>query len=239
MKNSIYIVLALLAGLVVGNWSVQSDLRKARQEITGLKEQLDARGRRDNSLQNITSMLRVPDPVPETTTERPRRRPSRRSSTNEIAVAGATSSSTTNAVVANDAERKSMEEQIKTAVDLWKTRSTLARNGFLEKIAATPVQSQMFDQAITNMNQQLSQKIQQWTDYLKQQQRELTPETGVRMMNDLSGTVVSSYDELDRVLAPGWRDQAGPKFQLFDFINPEVALPLAEVGGKMNHRSPF
>jgi hypothetical protein len=53
-------------------------------------------------------------------------------------------------------------------------------------------------------------------------------------MNELSGIVVTTYDDLDRTLPEDWRDKAGEKFQVFDFINPEVAMPLADVEGIMN-----
>ena len=67
IPNLVYVVAALLLGLVLGNWSVQSDLRKARKEIGELKEQLAASGNRGNGLQGITSLLRVPSPTPATT----------------------------------------------------------------------------------------------------------------------------------------------------------------------------
>ena len=46
MRNSLYIVVALLAGLVLGSWGVKSDLRKARKEATGLQQQLEGRNQR-------------------------------------------------------------------------------------------------------------------------------------------------------------------------------------------------
>ncbi len=61
------------------------------------------------------------------------------------------------------------------------------------------------------------------------QQGTFSPETGLRMMNDLSSTLVKAYDDLDRDMPADWRDKAGKEFQLFDFINPEVALPLADI----------
>ena len=45
-----------------------------------------------------------------------------------------------------------------------------------------------------------------------------------------------AYDDLDRTLPEDWRDKAGPKFQVFDFVNPEVALPLTEVEGTLRRQ---
>ena len=232
MKNSLYIVLALLAGLVIGSFSVKPDLRKAREEIKSLKGQLSLRSRRDENLRSVTSMLRVPQPGPAPATNAP---PLPRPVEPVIVVTNMTNMATGEVRAANVNTNRSFREQIESAVELWKTRSELARNSFLSNLSATPEQTQMFDRAITNMNAQLAEKIRQWTDYLKQEQ-EVTPESAVRMMNDLSSTIVASYDELDKTLPADWRDKAGPEFQLLDFVNPEVALPFAEVPGAMGNQ---
>ena len=222
MKTAFYVVAALLAGLVLGSWSVKSDLRKAQQEITVLKEQSSHRVTRQDNLRNITSLLRVPEATRRTETPV--------LTTNEVPVAAEAPASTTNAV-----ESPSLRENIQLAIEAWKTRSALARTGFLSNINASPVQTQMFDKAVEAMNKELGEKIQQWANHLRNQ-ADVTPETGLRMMNDLSTVVVKSYDELDRVLAPGWREQAGDGFQLFDYINPEVALPLADLENRPSFR---
>jgi hypothetical protein len=237
MKNSLYIVLALLAGLVIGNFSVKPDLRRAREENKSLKDQLSLRSRRDDNLRSVTSMLRVPQPGPAPATNAPAVQKPPEPEAVVTNVTNVVTDDFRTARARTEDARRSFEEQIKTAVELWKTRSELARNSLLSNLSATPEQTQMFDQAITNMNAQLAEKIRQWTDYLKQQQ-EVTPESAVRMMNDLSSTIVASYDELDKTLPADWRDKAGPEFQLFDFVNPEVALPFAEVQGALGER-PF
>jgi hypothetical protein len=237
MKNTLYIVIALLAGLVIGNFSVKPDLRRARDEINSLKGQLNLRGRRDDRLRNITSALRLPEPAQATATNATSvQKPVETDAGATNATNVATGDVRTAHARPEDA-RRSFEEQIKSAVELWKTRSELARNNFLSNLSGTPVQTQMFDKTITSMNAQLGDKIRQWTDYMKQQQ-DVTPETTVRMMSDLGSTVVAAYDELDRVLPADWRDKAGTEFQLLDFINPEVALPFAEVQGVLGDR-PF
>ena len=218
MRNSLYIVVALLAGLVLGNWGVKSDLRKARKEATELQRQLDGRSQRQEGVRGITSMLRVPEP---TRSRQPAAAPAVNTNA-PVAAAEVTSNA------AAPATTESPRENLETTVELWKTRSALARNSFVSNINASPVQTQMFDQTIDAMNEELGDKIRQWADDVKKQQT-FSPETGVRMMNDLSSTVVKAYDELDRVLTADWRDQAGKEFQLFDFINPEVALPLADI----------
>lgn len=230
MKNAFLIVAALLVGLVVGSWSVKSDLRVARQEIADLKKDLAARGRRETGLRGITSMLRIPEPTAPSLPEMPPENVAPRADK----PARVPSTGSTSQV---QATRQNFDDQMKSAVELWKTRSALARNSFLSNVAATPVQTQLFDQTVERMNQQLGERIRQWTDHVKQQ-KQVTPETGVRMMHNLGDTIIAGYDDLDRALPADWRDKAGPEFQLFDFINPEVALPLAEVEGAFNAARP-
>ncbi len=232
IKQVMCIVGALLFGLVLGNWSVQTDLRKARLDIADLKKQLAARGSRGNGLQGITSMLRVPEPVRAKTADAPKRQ--HRGPFGHDAGSTDTALETDRTPQPENASPEAMREQMKTAAELWKTRSALARNSFLSNLAATPEQTQAIDQTIANMNQQLGDKIKQWAEFLKLQP-EVSPETGVRMMNDLSSTLVGSYDELDHTLAPDWRDKAGKEFQVFDFINPDVALPLTDVKFDLSH----
>ncbi len=220
MKNSLYIVIALLAGLVLGNWGVKSDLRKARKEAAELREELNRRSQRQEGVRSITTMLRVPEP---TRSHRPLPpSPAPDTSTN----AAVTAPASTNAPAPT--RSRSFEENIQEAVELWKTRSALARTSFISNVGATPVQTQLFDQTVDAMNKELGDKIRQWAEYVKQQGT-FSPETGLRMMNDLSSTLVKAYDDLDREMPADWRDKAGKEFQLFDFINPEVALPLADI----------
>src|SRR5260221_3486708 len=63
MKSSFVVIVALVAGLVLGSWSGQSDLRRTRKEIAGLKAQLSRRALSGGDLRGITSLLRIPDPI--------------------------------------------------------------------------------------------------------------------------------------------------------------------------------
>jgi hypothetical protein len=216
MKHAFFLVVALLAGLVLGSWSVKTDLRNVQKENEKLKEELKQRGGRPGSMQGIATMLRIPD------THRPVTKPV------GIEVGVSTDNASTN--LAKPPE-KSPQEQIKAAMELWKTRSALARNSFLSNLDATPEQTQHFDETVNTMNQQLGEKIKTWAEMIKQQDQ-VPPEAGVRMISDLSKTLVSAYDGMDKTLPQDWRDKAGPEFQLFDFINPEVALPMAGYKGK-------
>jgi len=235
IRQVMVVVGALLLGLVLGNWPVQTDLRKARGEIADLKKQLKAHGGRGNGLQGVTSMLRIPEPVRDKivdTSSHPRRKHTR------LEDAAGDTLAETNAVSRPDASamdveiggvddgsHEDMRERVETAMELWRTRSEIARNNFLGNIAATPEQTQAVDQLVAAMNQQLGDQILKWSAYMKAEP-DVGSEAGVRMMHELSSTLVGSYDELDRALSPDWRTDAGKEFQLLDFVSPDVVLPL-------------
>jgi hypothetical protein len=125
-------------------------------------------------------------------------------------------------------DRETLRKQLEAAANAWKVRSDIARAGVLSNTAASEDQSAQFDVAMAAMNVRLSNSVRTWVDYVKEQQS-VTPETGIRMMNDLSSSVVLAYDDLDRTLQADWREKAGQKFQVLDFVNPEVVMPLTEV----------
>ena len=52
-------------------------------------------------------------------------------------------------------------------------------------------------------------------------------EAGLRMMNEITDALVLTYDELNRSMPPSWSDDAGNEFQLVDYIDPLVAMPLS------------
>ncbi len=232
MKTAILIILALLAGLVLGTWSVKDDLRRARKEVEDLKQQLSRRpAARQNGLDGITSMLKIPKDAA------PPREPSddaggvtRATGAHSNRLALTSVGSSTNALRRqhHGPDRDTLRKQLETAASAWKVRSDLARAGVLANTAASDEQTVQFDVAMAAMNLRLSNNVRTWVDYVKTQQT-VTPEAGIRIMKDLSSTLVFAYDDLDRTLPDDWRDKAGPKFQVFDFVNPEVIMPLTEV----------
>ena len=151
MKNAFFIVLALLVGLLVGNFSIKGDLRKAQEEVTALQGQLKQQGRRQGNFQNVASMLRVP--APPVIPKRPARRfgPGKNKDFESDELPAAQRD--------DKAEKKSFEEQIQKAMELWKTRSDLARGNFINNTGANPQQTQAFDSAVRQMNDELGKKI--------------------------------------------------------------------------------
>lgn len=239
MKTAVCIILALLLGLVLGSWSVKADLRRTQQEVSKLKQELLKRpaGKR-GGLDGITSMLKIPE-----TTDAPSSQPvAAAAPTNAVPASVSAPTADTHTVTFTlgtpgtnthrhrhpGAGRDGLRRQLETAAGAWKVRSDLARAGFVSNVTDTDEQAAQFDVAMAAMNMRLGNSVRTWVDYVKQQQ-DVTPETGIRIMNDLSGAMVQAYSDLDRTMPAGWREKAGPKFQVFDFVNPEVVMPLAEV----------
>ena len=234
MKLSVSIILALLTGLVIGSWSVKADLRRAQKEAADLKQQLNSRPeRRTGGLSGITSMLKLPD------------KPTRDDglSTGRVARAGMSAGAhepASNAVAfsfgntnagpwhRHGRDRDGLRKQLEIASDAWKTRADLARAGFVSNVSTADEQAIQFDVTMAAMNVRLSNSVRTWVDFIKQQDN-VTPETGIRIMNDLSSSLVQAYSDLDRTMPADWRSKASPKFQVIDFINPDVIMPLTEV----------
>jgi hypothetical protein len=241
--NVLWAVIALIAGLVIGGWGLRTDLRKAKEELKTQKSKSEKSAKRSAELNGIRTMLRLP----ETKGEIPQIQQKKKDKTE---TAGQASSNATPAMVArpgtNDLsaastnrppKHKSMSEEIKQASELWRTRVALARNSFISNAQLNKDQEIKFDVLVEAMNLRLSDRIEKWADYIKAKEV-LAPEDGVRMMNDLSGVLVLTYDEFDRTMPPDWRDKSGENFQLFDLIDPEVAMPLTEVEGILDKSGP-
>jgi hypothetical protein len=129
-----------------------------------------------------------------------------------------------------------MEQDLSNAYELWTTRVELARNSFVTNVGLNNEQAAVFDGLTAAMNAQLESAIARWTDTLKQKDA-MTGEDGVRMMHELSGVLVNTYQEMDQTMPSGWRDKAGDEFELVNFVDPGVAMPLVEVEGKLQqHR---
>jgi len=238
MRNSIFwTVLALVAGLVLGAWGPRTDLRKTRDELAGLKARGAAAERRTTELQTVRTMLRLPEQ------NRQNRQPRKEPAAGVPAAAGTGVPEPAPAVASeppaparfgtatNHPHRRGLigdKDSIRQASELWKTRSAVARNSFLSNTGMSGEEQNMFDVLVESMNLRLEDRILQWSDYIKAKE-EISPEDGIRLINDLSGVMVLTYDEFDRRLPKGWRENAGSNFQLFDFIDPEVAMPLAEI----------
>lgn len=233
MKIGIAVILALLAGLALGGWGPRADLREARDRIKELEKKASRQEASAGKMQQVKTMLRVKDDeVRAAATRRARKPPPPRplpppAEEPEDAIASARPAAT------NAPPR--MGHDIAEAAELWSARVEMSRNSFIGNLGLNPQQVAMFDGVTAVMNAQLEERIGKWAETLKQQD-EMTSEDGVRMMTELGNVITKTYDEMDQVMPQGWRERAGGGFDLVNFVDPAVAMPLTEVEGKIQQR---
>jgi len=227
-------VLALVIGYLLGGWAPRSDVYSLENKIAQLELKFEERAYGGNpSLSGITQMLNVPDksaPIPsgseeENTTEPVPAEPSEPSPSEE-------EGSPVDAEDTVPEEPESFEERIEQAADLWGMRSDIARDSFLTNINATEEEAGRFDVLVEAMNIRLETTIEKWAQTLNEDSIP-SREAGLRMMNEITDALVLTYDELNRSMPQGWTDDAGSEFQLVDYIDPLVAMPLAGVEDKL------
>jgi hypothetical protein len=197
--------LCLVTGFVFGRWTPTAELRRAQEELRELESGKSKRSSvTGGAISSATDFLHID-----------RTQNQRKGSNSSSSVA-----------------RRSMEERIETAKQAWRVRSDLARNSFLENLDAGREEANQFDVLIGAMNLRLANTIGNWVDTFGEQEV-VRFEQGARLIHELSGAVVLTYDEMDRTLREDWREDTDPKFMLYDFIDPSVADPFIDVEDKM------
>ncbi len=236
MSSSGYMaaVAALLAGLALGRWAPQADLREARRELEHLRRQpAGTRGGGAAAIQGVQSLL---DVKPAAAANRPERRPGSpqphraagTSPATQASSAGdpAADAATTNAAQA--AARASFSNELAKVRDAWNLRAEIARSNFVSRVDLDRPQTVAFEAVVEGMNLRLGAAVDAWAERIREQ-GQMTSEDGVRIMHDVSTALVQSYNEMDRYLPPAWREQAGPRFEIVNFVDPEVLSPLEDV----------
>ena len=229
----IFVPVALLLGLILGGMAPRRELDKARTEIERLKSQGGSRG--GNSLNMITDVVRIPTDA----TTRNIEQPPEPLDTGEREVGEDDESIPAATPPADEpsppAGPTGLAEQLAAAREAWKIRSDIARNSFLSRTGLRENAVVDFDVIIAAMNLRLRSSFEDLARTLAAGE-DLTTERGVRMINNLTGVLALTYDELDRKLPTTWRAAGGDDFDLTDFIDPSVAEPLIPVGHKLEDR---
>ncbi len=119
-------------------------------------------------------------------------------------------------------ERRQWEERIAAEM---KERATRQRTNFIAKAKLDESQVTRLDVLVSSMNLRLGERVQEWDAYLASNNLPRS-EIRARIMNDVSSVMVLTYDEFDRNMPPNWREEAGPDFTLYPFIEPEIVQKL-------------
>lgn len=241
MKSFVWVPVALIAGLLIGAWGPRSEVRKCRAEVEELEALLKSGGTgRANPFSGVSRFLRLPEddtPQPDVvalgTDERDGLASTASPSTTAVVVVGDEGGSMTGRVEsAGERQREGFKARLEKAADLWRVRSDVARSAFVAQAELDQKGVETFDVVMAAMNLQLGERIAFWADEFKSG-AEMTEETGIRMMNDMSSVLVTTYEEMDAKMPEGWRGQAGSEVSLTDFIDPMVAEPLIGVEDRL------
>jgi hypothetical protein len=226
---------ALLLGLVIGNSATKADLRHAREEVEKLRRELATRGNNPTGINGIASILNLPEAhKPGAATRRHENAHQDPTPALPLAATQSIASATTGTGQTHRAHA-TLRKQLETASELWKTRVDLARNSFLSNVSSSDEHAVQFDVIMAAMNLRLSNDVSQSVAAIKTNQA-MSAESGLRMLHTLSGDIVQAYQDLDQAMPDDWRGKAGAKFAVFDFINPDVVLPLTELDGAMKKK---
>ena len=220
MKSAWWLVPAFfLAGLGVGRWT-PPEAREGAGAPTPVRASEGAA-----SIRPVTGMLQIPE-----------RRPPR----DEAAVVDPDASEAPREPSARRrAERRrtmegmgrnggGLDERIAWAADAWRMRAEVARGDFMVRAGLDGEATAQFDVLMQAMNIRIEHAVSAWADHVAAA-GVVAPEDGARLLHEVTGALVLTYDEMDRTLPSGWRAAAGSGFDVVAFVDPAVAMPLAGI----------
>jgi hypothetical protein len=130
-----------------------------------------------------------------------------------------------------DPKSESYEADLEEAKELWATRVEMARAQWQAKLNLNDQELAGFDQAIADMNDKLYQTMQVVADELQSTDK-LSSEAGIRIMNEVTTTLVETYDQIGEVIPAEQRPQI-EGMEMQDFIDPAAFDPLIDVRDKL------
>jgi len=238
MKSAVLLPFVLLFGLIIGGWAPNEELRAVKREVAELKKRPADRGQ-ESRMDLFTRMVQIPDRA-KTVSPRPRpaatNAPSIPPPAGTPAAAGPAPFPATNSHALTPrppATPEDLRARIDEAKELWKTRVEIARAQWLGRLKLSPEGTALFDDTINTMNESLYASMQGLADRLASGET-LTPETGTRLFNEISDTLVQSYDSLGSLVPEAQQGEVS-QLELTDFIDPAVAEPLIAVQDKLQN----
>lgn len=239
MKPYILLPFVLLAGLVIGGLGPRSELERLREELEEAKKLARGSGRGTAPISEVSGLLGIERSAGSKSesgrvAQVGKHNQAAAGSESEDPVADEEAGEDADAVVEKEEERpeRNFEEDLDRAIELWQTRVAIARNTFVSNTRLNDKQALKLDTVLAAMNIRIGTTIDEFAKEVSQAET-VQPEAGIRLVNDITESMVVAYDELDDTMPKGWRRRAGDKFTMTDFIDPEVARPLAGVEGRL------
>ena len=239
MKSALLFPFILLFGLIIGGWAPNEELRAVKREVAELKKRPADSGK-ESRIDLFTRMVQIPDRA-KTASLRPRPAATNTPSTSSPTGTPAASSPPPPLPITNShaltprppTTPEDLRARIDEAKELWKTRVEIARAQWLGRLKLSPEETALFDDTLNTMNANLYASMQELADRLASGEA-LTPETGTRTFNEISDTLVQSYDSLGSLVPEAQRGEVS-QLELTDFIDPAVAEPLIAVQDKLQN----
>jgi hypothetical protein len=230
MKSLLFIPFALFLGLIVGSWSPRGEIASLKEDLASTRELLKNQPDQKRSFSEVTSLLGIERPESsdrkETKTKEDVATSEDMDATDEaVAVEFADTNAVENAGAPPERTQEDMDDAIDKAVELWRMRVDIARSTFVSNTGMNDQQAMQFDQMVDNMNLKIGETIDLFAENLDGAV-EVQMEAGIRVMNEITESIVEAYDEIDKTLPEGWRRNTGEDFSLLNFIDPEVGRPL-------------
>lgn len=218
MRILALIVLCFVLGFVLGRWTPETELQRAKAELAEAKTQ--ARSGGTAGLAGVTQLLQIDRSEPAASPiEAPVEVTSTNAPVDEVAPVEL-------------APRKSLAEEIEKASELWNVRRDIAFGSFIDNLDATREEELRFAVLTEAMNIRLQAGISNWVERVETQ-GVIRPEDGARLFHQLTGDIVLTYDEMGDSFGEGWQERAGDNFKLFDFVDPAVGSRLISIEGLM------
>jgi len=223
---------------VIGSWSPRNEIASLKSELESTRELLKNQPRQNRSISEVRSLLGIEHDgnlkaketfVKSETTDQSE------ASVEAKAVAAENAADTgldEEEQASRERSRQDLEAAIDQAVELWSIRVDVARSSFVSNVGINAQQAMLFDHAIDNMNIEIGRRIDRFARDVDGAEA-VQMEAGVRMMNDITDSIVKAYDVIDETLPEGWRRDAGANFNLVDFVDPEVGRPLIWLDGQL------
>lgn len=223
--GAVWIPASLLAGIVIGGHGPRQDLARAKAELDLAQSQA---ARRESRLGTLTRIIPVPPPPATEDAALPVNARDIAPDLSDDPVPMAEDPPDT-------AAADTLAAQLEAARDLWELRVDIARQTFLNRALLDAADTAQFDVLMAAMNVRIRSQFETLADTIETR-GDITAEEATRMLHEVSGALLLTYGEMDRVLPATWRENADMELDLFDFIDPSVAEPLLRVEGALAER---
>ena len=226
MKNWYLIPVAAVAGLIAGAWGPRADLEALKEMKSEKTVKSEANAK--SGFGAIANLVNIPDRARHTRIDPVGPKTNQvESVTNRVHSAAGTNRWNRAHRRAAWRDRADLKNRIEDAKELWRTRSELARTQWKAKLNVSGESEKRFDETVDAMNADLKDVMAEFATIVAEQ-KDVSPELGVKMMSAVTQTLAAGYDALGECVDGDAREEVA-KMPLHEFIDPSVIEPMIQV----------